>query len=169
MFKDWKECSQEPIHLPLDPAGFYYLQAQAWHLKGYLGGTHSYCAFNHNQQWMVIELTDIETLEVQKADVLYHGTDTKLHAPFISSRPYNARWFGHKPYIVDSCTNNTSYEQIVEVTKNYPLKEFNLLKQNCNTFTSYLIASLNLDLERPFRSVGFRNKQWWQKNHGIKI
>ena len=151
--------------LELDTNKFYYLQAQAWHLKGYLGGTHSYCTFFNNGKWAVVELTDIETLEVQQADILYHGTTGSEHAPFISYRPYNAKWFGHAPYIVDSCPAPI-YSDILFEAKNYPIKDFKILTQNCNTFTSYLINQLNLPLKRPLRSVGFRNRKWWNRNYG---
>ena len=161
-FKDWRVCSQE-VHtsIVLDPTQFYYLQAQAWHLKGYLGGTHSYCAF-YDKEWLVVELTDLETVAVQQAGIIYKGTDGYEHAPFITNRPYNARWFGHTPYIVDSCSAVES-SLIFEAVKNYPNKKFNVLHYNCNTFTSYLIATLGLNLKRPLRSVGFRNKSQWAK------
>lgn len=168
IFKDWRECSQEPIELDLDPSYMYYLQAQAWHLKGYLGGTHSYCTFFHEKEWLVVEMTDAETLEVQNADIRYQGTICSDHAPFISNRLYNAQWFGNKPYVVDKCPA-VPYDKILQAVKEYPIKEFNILHQNCNTFTSYLIASMDLNLKRPFRSVGFRNKKWWKEKHGIKV
>jgi hypothetical protein len=140
------------------------MQAQAWHLKGYLGGTHSYCTFYHDNKWLVAELTDIETLEVQNAKVIYNGAKDKEHAPFITDRPYNAKWFGHAPYIVDSCISPT-YDDILYTCKNYPIPEFKLLTNNCNTFTSYLITTLNLKLKRPIRSVGFKNQKWWKENY----
>lgn len=169
MFKDWRECSQDLVEsLNLDPTRFYYLQAQAWHLKGYLGGTHSYCTFHHNNQWLVIELTDRETLEVQGAEIIYAGTDSEEHAPFITTRPYNAQWFGHDPYIVDSC-DAVSFDSILQAANEYPIDTFKLLHQNCNTFTSYLIAKLDLKLKRPIRSVGFKNKKTWKEHYGIKV
>jgi len=164
--KDWKECSQNLIPLELDKDRFYYLQAQAWHIKGYLGGTHSYCAFFHDSNWLVVELTDIETLEVQNAEIVYSGASGAEHAPFITKRPYNAEWFGKSPYIVDSCPKPL-YNDIVIACKNYPLQEFKILSTNCNTFTSYLIAALNLNLRRPIRSVGFKNSNWWRKKHNV--
>lgn len=169
IFKDWRECRQDPVpSLVLNRSYFYYLHAQAWHLKGYLGGTHSYCAFYHDHNWMVVELTDIETLTVQRAKIIYKGTDTHAHAPFISTRPYNARWFGHRPKIVDYC-HSIDYDKIINAVESYPIKKFRLLETNCNTFVSYLIAALNLNLRRPIRSVGFKNKYWWRDHYGIKV
>lgn len=166
-FKDWRICDQSVIALPLlDTNRFYYMQAQAWHLKGYLGGTHSYCTFYHNDKWLVVELTDVETLNVQNAKTVYHGALEFEHAPFISDRPYNAKWFGHSPYIVDSCIA-PEYEEIISACKNYPINKFEILTTNCNTFTSYLISTLKLNLKRPLRSVGFKNTQWWKKKYNV--
>jgi hypothetical protein len=161
MLKDWRLCDQSVIPLDLDQNCFYYLQAQAWHLKGYLGGTHSWFAFWHNH-WLVIELTDRETLEIQKANFIYSPRSANYtgHSPYISDRQYNAKWFGHAPYIVDSCPA-IGYDRLIEVANSYPFKDFKTLYRNCNTFASYLIYKLKLPLKRPFRSVGFRNSNWW--------
>lgn len=167
MLRDWRLCDQSIVPLVLDQTQFYYIQAQAWHLKGYLGGTHSWFTFWH-KQWLVIELTDQETLEVQNANIIHSPWVSGYfdHAPYISNRPYNAKWFGHNPRIVDSCPA-VEYSKLVEVSNNYPFKEFKTLYRNCNTFASYLIHTLQLPLKRPFRSVGFRNNSWW--DHQLTI
>jgi hypothetical protein len=167
MFKDWRLCDQSTVPFKLDQTQFYYIQAQAWHLKGYLGGTHSWFAFWHNQ-WLVIELTDLETLDVQSANVIHapwvaNYTD---HAPYISNRPYNAKWFGHAPHIINSCPA-VAYDKLIEVADSYPFKDFKILYRNCNTFASYLIYKLQLPLKRPFKSVGFRSSNWW--NHQLTM
>jgi hypothetical protein len=162
-FKDWRECDQSRIQMKLDKSKFYYIQAQAWALKGYLGGTHSYCVF-WDKEWLVVELSDEETLSYQGGRVLYNGApynDITHRAPVISTRPYNAKWFGNTPYIVDSCKSTISYSDVLYACKKYPFTEFKLLTQNCNTFTSFLINELKLDLKRPLRSMGFKNKNWW--------
>jgi hypothetical protein len=170
-FTDWRKCSQDVIPLTVSKDRLFYIQAQAWHLKGYTGGTHSWLTFwstQHND-WLVVELTDQETLWYQNGDTVYHGSTTDVatvHAPYITTRPYNSQWFGHDPYIVDSCFLDVDYSDILLAAKNYPIKDFKLLYQNCNTFTSYMIWKLNLKLKRPFRSIGFRNKNWWQENYG---
>jgi len=168
IFKDWRDCDQTTVPLDLCQDRFYYIQAQAWHLKGYLGGTHSWFAFWHNQ-WLVIELTDLETLHVQNSKAVHIPWTTGYtdHAPYISNRPYNARWFGHRPYIVDSCPA-VSYGQLVQVANSYPFKDFKILYRNCNTFASYLIYKLGLPLKRPFRSVGFRNSSWWDQQLALE-
>lgn len=166
-FKDWKQCDQSIVGMAgLNLDRFYYMQAQAWHLKGYLGGTHSYCTFFHDNKWMVVEMTDIETLTVQNAEVIYQKTDGADYAPFISNRSYNAKWFGHVPYVVDICATPT-YDEIAHACDNYPINKFKILTSNCNTFTSYLISTLKLDLRRPLRSVGFKNARWWKKKYNV--
>lgn len=167
IFKDWRICDQSLVPLELDKSRFYYLQAQAWHLKGYLGGTHSYSTFwsNQHESWLVVELTDYETVSYQGGEIEYTTADedepTK-HAPFIHTRPYNAKWFGHSPYIVDSCDLTVNYQDVRQACDEYPIQDFVLLSQNCNTFTSYLIWRFGLPLRRPFRSFGFKSGYWWR-------
>jgi len=172
IFKDWKECDiSQDLNLILDPSKSYYLQAQAWHLKGYLGGTHSYfaCHDPSRNTWFVAEITDRETLDVQGHNAIYAGTmDYYEKAPYITNRVYNSKWFGHRPYIVDSCAA-VNFSDLLYVTKKYPINEFKLLKTNCNTFLSYLIWKLDLDLKRPIRSIGFKNRQWWNKHYGLTV
>jgi hypothetical protein len=169
-FKNWRQCSQDIVPLDVDKSRMYYVQAQAWHLKGYLGGAHSWLTLwsEENQSWIVIELSDEETMSYQDGKVLYSENSTS-HTPFMSTRSYNAQWFGHNPYIVDNCIANVPINRIVEAMKEYPIKEFNILNRNCNTFTSYMIWKLNLRLRRPFKSIGFKNVMWWQKNYGTKV
>ena len=171
-FKDWRECSQNLTPMNLDKGLIYYMQARAWHIKGYLGGTHSYTTFysRKHQAWMVAEYTDRETLSYQGGKTLYDGnvTDTDdKHAPYISTRPFNAEWFGARPYVVDRCIA-PPFEEILKACKEFPYSEFRLLDLNCNTFTSYLHWKLGLNLNRPLRSVGYKNKDWWYARHATK-
>lgn len=169
--KDWRECSQSIVSLSLQKDRFYYLQARAWHIKGYLGGTHSYSAMwskEHND-FLVIELTTPETLSYQKCSLIVNaGSDAKVktnHYPSISNRPFNAQWFGSNPYIVDS-SPAIEYSRVIDAIEQYPITEFRILDQNCNTFTSYLHWKLQLRVHRPIRSIGYKNKLWWEKNYG---
>lgn len=167
IFKHWKYCSQNLIPLAVDESRIYYIQSQAWALKGYLGGTHSLLAFFSDQHdvWCVVEYTDRETLHYQDGQILYDkdiNTDDISRSPYISTRSYNAEWFGHRPYIVDSCPT-VSYKSVLSACEDFPYNEFRLLDLNCNTFTSYMCWKLNLDLKRPIRSIGFRNKKYWTK------
>jgi hypothetical protein len=166
-FKHWKLCDQNLIPLEFDKDFLYYVHAKAWHLKGYLGGTHSYITFwsKQHSEWLVVEMTDPETVSYQNCQTHYSGVvtdDITEHAPMITNRLPNARWFGNNPLIVGKCSiGHLSYKDIEQACKEYPLKRFDILTQNCNTFTSYLIWKLRLELDRPFRSVGFKNRMWW--------
>lgn len=169
-FKDWRECSQDLIPLRLDLQDLTYIHAKTWHLKGYLGGTHSWMAVwgKEHKQWLVIEINDKETLEYQGGKIIYDGSktsDPKERAPFITTRPVTAQWFGNNPKVIGRC-HCPPLDAIIKAIDEYPLKDFKLITVNCNTFTSYLIWKLDLDLKRPFRSIGFRNKNWWQANYG---
>lgn len=167
-FTDWRECNQNLIPMNLDKCIVYYMQARAWHIKGYLGGTHSWTTFYsdlHNS-WLVAEYTERETLSYQMGEIIYDGNNTlddTRYAPYITTRPFNAQWFGADPYIVDCCFSPL-YNQILKACVEFPYNEFNLLYLNCNTFTSYLHWKLNLNLKRPLRSVGYKNKHWWEIN-----
>ena len=168
LFKDWRLLSTETVPLPFVKGRIYYLHARAWALKGYLGGTHSWSTFwspEHNK-WLVVELTDEETISYQNAKILFTrstSTDKTEHSPIISTREPNQRWFGCEPYIVDSSLQNFTYDDIVKACREYPIDEFIMIKRNCNTFSSYLNWKLGLNLKRPFRSVGYRPAAWWTK------
>ena len=166
-FTDWRLLDQSPVDLDLDKNYIYYLHARAWALKGWIGGTHSYTTFwsKKHSEWLVIELTDKETLEVQQADTYYiwDHVDYTEHSPAISNRDPKARWFGARPFVVGQARNLFLYEDFENAAREYPIKKFELLKQNCNTFTSYLISRLGLRWSRPLRSVGFRNRKFWNE------
>jgi hypothetical protein len=175
LFKDWRECdiSEDP-GLILDKTKSYYLHAKAWHFKGYIGGTHSWfaCYNTQHKNWLVAEVTDQETLDVQQCRTIYSGakdiTNIEERAAFISDRLYNGQWFGNKVHVVDSCPA-VDYSDLLYSVKKYPIEKFELLNYNCNTFLSYLIWDLQLDLKRPIRSVGFKNTQWWNRHYEFEI
>lgn len=166
-FGEWKLMPQASVGLSLDPTKLYYLHARAWHFKGYIGGTHSWITFYSrlHDDWLVVELTDRETLGVQDCTILFSGTDQAVHAPFITNRVKDAQWFGTIPRVVDCCLTR-NFEDFQSACLEYPIREFRLATRNCNTFTSYLIWRLELNLERPLRSIGFKNKKWWDRKYG---
>lgn len=171
LFKDWRECDQSCVVLPLQREKVYYIQARAWHFKGYLGGTHSWITLwsNEYNEFVTIELSDRETLKHQGARILLDSNKTNddgKHSPVISARKYNSKWFGAKPAIVSESYAYVSYKQLADICNSYPISEYRTLTRNCNTFISYVIFKLNLNIRRPVRSVGFKNKQWWEKNYG---
>lgn len=168
-FKDWRECSQNIIAMNLNISKVYYMQARAWHLKGYLGGTHSYTTFYSHQHkcWMVVEYSDRETLSYQGGKIIYDGNNTlndSKRAVYITTRPFNIEWFGAAPYIVDYC-DSPDYGKVLSACQQYPYDDFRIIDLNCNTFTSYLHWKIDLNLKRPLRSIGYRSKKWWNINH----
>jgi hypothetical protein len=167
-FKDWRLLDQSPVGLTFAKDRIYYVHSRAWALKGWLGGTHSWLTFwsdYHNAQ-LVVELTDPETIAVQHASILYNWADTAFqeHAPTISDRVADAKWFGSTPMIASSAPNRTTFLKIQQACEEYPIKKFRLIDQNCNTFVSYLNYKLNLKLKRPIRSIGFKN---WEKYESV--
>jgi hypothetical protein len=167
LFKDWRLLDQSPVDLNLNRDYVYCIHSRAWALKGWLGGTHSWTTFwsEEHQQWLVIELSDKETINVQQASLYWIREDVEYqeHSPIISNRCPTAKWFGTIPIILGKHRNTFTYSDFVNVCKSYPIKKFKLLNQNCNTFTSFLIARLNLDIKRPVRSIGSRNKRYWNE------
>ena len=108
-FKDWRLLDQSPVGLPFEKEYIYYVHSRAWALKGWLGGTHSWITFwsSKHDQWMVVELTDIETISVQKGRLywLRDNIGYQEHSPIISNRTPNAKWFGSTPIVVGKCKN----------------------------------------------------------------
>ncbi len=165
LFKDWRTLDKSSAELNLDKKYFYYLHARAWALKGWLGGTHSWFSFwsEEKNSWLVLELTDPETLDVQEADAIYiRNVNYTDHSPAISNRIPDARWFGSNPIIIASTENRFTYQDIETVCKEYQFNKFNLLNDNCNTFASYVIHKLGLGFSRPFRSIGFKTSEYWK-------
>jgi hypothetical protein len=171
LFKDWRLLDQSSVGLVFDKKYFYYVHSRAWALKGWLGGTHSWFVFwsVEYDRWLVLELTDRETIDVQTATPLYMWivkyTD---HTPTISNRVPDAKWFGSTPIVVGKTLNNLTYQEIVDVCNSYPIKEFKLITHNCNTFASYVLYKLHLTIKRPLRSIGFKDTTWW-KNYESQI
>lgn len=167
-FTDWKILDQSSAGLEFDKKYCYYVHARAWALKGYFGGMHSWLVFwsKEKNSWLVVELTDKETLEIQNANILYiwNNIGYREYSPTINQRIIDGKWFGAKPVIAGKCLLTFDYGDIVKLCNNYPFKEFILTSRNCVTFTSYLIERLNLDIKRPFRSIGFKNRRFWSKH-----
>jgi hypothetical protein len=164
MFKDWRLLDQSSVGLSLHKDYMYYIHSRAWALKGWLGGTHSWFVFCDNDQWLVLELTDRETIEVQNANILYAWDNVgyQEHTPTLSNRIPDAKWFGSTPVIVGKSLNKTTRLEIIQICNNYPIKEFKLITHNCNTFLSYVVYKLGLDIKRPLRSIGFKTTTFWE-------
>lgn len=171
-FQDWRVCDTSVVHMDLNKDYLYYFHAKAWGFKGLIGGTHSWMTFwsSGHQKWLVIEITDAETIHVQDAEVVYsHSSAWQEQAVFISDRSPLQRWFGATPKIIARQRHYYNLEDFKSIVDQYPIKKFVLYTRNCNTFSSYLIAKLNLNFSRPFRSVGFRSRKWWCKKYRALI
>lgn len=164
-FTDWRILDQSSVCLEFDKKYVYYVHARAWALKGWFGGMHSWMVFwsAEKNDWLVVELNDRETLEVQNANILYIWKDIgyQEYSPTVSKRTIDSKWFGASPTIAGKSLLTFDYSNIIELCEAYPFKQFVLTSRNCVTFTSYLIYKLNLDIKRPFRSIGFKNKKFW--------
>jgi hypothetical protein len=169
-FKHWSKCSQDIVDLDLDPNKLYYLQAQAWHLKGYIGGRHGYLTqyCSTQQSWLTIELSDRETVGYQcssrarPAEIIWAGQG-RNEIPLITDRDPRAQWFGHDPEIVDCC-DRVDIDRVISALEQYPYKDFNLILRNCNTMISFLIYNLKLNLRRPMLCIGYRDQFYWKKH-----
>jgi hypothetical protein len=171
-FTDWRILDQSSVGLEFDKRYCYYVHARAWALKGYLGGMHSWFVFWSMElnDWLVVELNDRETLEIQNANILYiwKNVGYQEYSPTISKRVIDGKWFDASPIIAGKSLLNFDYSDIVKLCDDYPYKEFSLTSQNCVTFTSYLIYKLNLKISRPFRSIGFKNRKFWNRLYNAK-
>jgi len=172
LFKDWKLLDQSSAGLSFEKEYSYYIHSRAWALKGWLGGTHAWIVFwsiDHNR-WLVVELTDHETIGVQNANVLYsqEAVGFQERCPMISDRTPDAKWFGSTPTVVGKSCATFSFDELIAACKAYPFKEFKLISCNCITFVSYLIVKLNLNISRPIRSYGFKDHKFWKNLHVTK-
>ena len=149
-FKDWRLCDISSVELNLDKQNIYYIHARAWAFKGLIGGTHSWFTFWSNKlnKWVVVENTDAETLYIQNGEIIHTNISGWLEkGPFISGRDPTQKWFGADPVIVGQVTNpGLDVSDFSKACDEYPIKEFKLLTQNCNTLSSYLILNFNLIL-----------------------
>lgn len=172
IFKDWRLCDISTVDLVLDKQYIYYIHARAWALKGWIGGTHSCMAVWSKKldKWLVVESTDAETLAIQGAEILYtRSHDLITKGPFVSDRDPRQRWFNARPFVVGKVLNiGIDLDQLVDACAKYPVREFRLVSQNCNTFISYLIVRFGLKLKRPLRSIGFRSAKQWRSYYGIE-
>ena len=172
-FKDWRLCDISSVELYLNKEYIYYIHARAWAFKGLIGGTHSWIAVWSKKlnKWLVVENTDAETVNIQGGNIIHSNVPGWLEkGPFITDRDPTQKWFGGDPIIIGQVVNpGIDVNELVDACVKYPIKEFKLLNQNCNTFCSYLILTFNLPLQRPFRSVGFRSKKWWNDRYGLSI
>ena len=162
VFGDWRGLSCRSAGLELDISKVYYWHGKAHGLKGLLGGTHGHLSF-FDDRWFTVEITDEETLEYQDCEIIYRNTNEyQKRGVFISTRQPDQLWFGNKVTIVDNCYQNLRLLTVIDACDRYPQWEFDMVRRNCNTFVSFMIYWLGLDLKKPFISVGFKSLAYWQ-------
>lgn len=170
IFKNWRTSDVSSINIHLNPKKIYLFSARSVGLKGYLGGSHTWFGFwsKENQQWQVIELTDHESLKIQGANVLFKMTDEFLKlVPFIVARDPRGRWFGAEPKIVDECYGSLDMRDLISYCQDYPFKDYKVLSQNCNSFTSFLTFKFyeknKYVFKKPKIIVGHKSAQIWKQ------
>lgn len=157
---DWRhaDISDTGILSNTSTPSTYILSASSWGMKGKLpGARHSWVSAFNGISWKTYEITDLETLDIQGANVLYAKyTDYQLKQLIVSDRNPSTLWFGNKPRI-DYTTNYLDIN-----ADSYPMNyNIDLITNNCNTFTSYIVWKHDLNFNPYY--VGFKNKKFWNK------
>lgn len=163
LFGDWRGLNCESAGLVLDTSRVYYWHSRTHGIKALFGGTHGHISF-WDQRWYTVEITDQETLEYQNCEIAHRGTEEyQRRAAFISTRRPDQQWFGNPATVVSTCQDKLTLDQVTQACKLYPIAEFDLVSRNCNTFVSYLIYKLDLNLKRPAIAVGYKSRNYWKK------
>lgn len=157
---DWRnaDISETDVLKSIKTPATCFLSANAFGLKGKIpGGKHTWVATFNGTYWKTYEITDIETIEVQKARMFYaeHVThdDWKRRQLIISNRDPSTVWFGNQPRL-DAIF---PYRKIVH---GYPKNDrFNLITNNCSTYLSYIAWAYCFDFSFPY--IGFKPKEYW--------
>jgi len=148
------------------PNGTYFFSANAFGLKGKLpGAKHSWCSIKSNTGWVTMEVTDIETVEFQKANIISCTTYNKqTKQVVVSDRNPATLWFGNTPKLIYS---SVLPENITGNKKYYPyiLSSIKLYKSNCNTYFSYLLWVHNINLKLNY--IGFKSYKHWNKIYNV--
>lgn len=134
-----------------------FFSANAWGLKGKLpGGKHSWVSEFDGLSWKTFEITDIETIEVQKANVLYAASkDYQKRQLIVSDRDPSTMWFGNRPRL-------EAIHPWRGIGNECPFEDSYLLYNNCNTYVSYVAWRHKFKLILPY--IGFKEYEYWEKN-----
>lgn len=146
--------------------GVYFFSANAFGLKGKLpGGKHSWCSIKEDNNWTTLEITDIETIEVQQANIIKCTSyDKYVKQVIISDRNPGTVWFGNGPTII-AYSKNTQDLQFNRILFPYTISDIKLYKNNCNTYLSYLLWASNIDLKLNY--IGFKSCKHWDKIYNV--
>lgn len=166
-WNNWRNASIAKTNI-VDNAkdGIYFFSANAFGLKGKLpGGKHSWAAIRAGSSWFTIEITDIETIEFQNANIVFsQNSDKYASQVIISDRDPSTMWFGNKPEVLHYSS------KVFDFTSNmmyfpYPGKNIKLYKNNCNTYLSYLLWASNS--RKHFKYIGFKQYNYWNKYYDV--
>jgi hypothetical protein len=145
--------------------GLYFLNARTFGLKGFLGGSHSWITFVSDDllTHTVIEVTDVESLHIQGATSitefgLFTGPTEKQ--VIMSNRDGGQLWFGEQPSVTYIGPSNI--DVLLKWTTSYPLitQRFSLFNANCNTYTSWILHLLGMNL---WTGIGCKSTLKWAK------
>jgi hypothetical protein len=189
---DWRHEATTPTDL-LGPGcvpGVYVLSARCCGLKGALPfARHSWIAVLHEGRWTTIEITDEETLHLQRTRdggaVRWRVfgrpfANNAYQVPYISDRDPGALWFGQVPRVeglVESAAHAAGFLSGVERDAwAYPFRDaYDRLDNNCSKFMSHLLWRTGLAgcmyswragrWSRP-ALLGFRDGAYWSALHG---
>lgn len=162
---NWREADISKTSLVdhiTDP-GVYFFSANAWGIKGKLpGGKHSWVSIFDGVGWKTLEITDIDTIEVQKANILYAELgDTKAKQLIISDRHPATKWFGSDPELIHSLPDISAVDETC--LSMYKHGEVKLLTNNCNTLASFIMWACKED--KRFRYVGYKSGKYWNRRY----
>lgn len=166
-WNNWRNASIEPTSIVDNCSdGVYFFSANAFGLKGKLpGGKHSWCSIKENNCWTTFEITDIETIEFQKARIIKCTTlDKHTKQIIVSNRNPATLWFGNMPKVL---AYSTAVEDLLLNSEIFPynIKNIKLHKNNCNTYFSYLLWACNL--KQKFNYIGFKSYNYWDKVYNV--
>ena len=166
-WNNWRNASIEPTNIVDNTVnGIYFFSANAFGLKGKLpGGKHSWCSVKEDSSWTTLEITDIETVEFQKANIIKCSFyDKYAKQVIVSDRNPGTLWFNNNPSII---TYSTNIQDLLLNKDFFPYKsvDIKLHKNNCNTYLSYLLWAANIDLKLNY--IGFKSYKHWNKLYNV--
>lgn len=165
VFGRWQDQSVAKV-VDFKVPGLYFLNARTYGFKGWVGGSHSWLVHvDQDYKQTVLEVTSYETLRVQGASDITgfkEYTDEVEQQVLVSNREGGQMWFGHRPRVVVYLGPLVA-DTVLDWTKNYPLLRgsFSILQANCNTFTSWIMSLLGVEL---WTGIGAKSPAKWQKN-----
>lgn len=166
-WNNWRNASIAQTNI-VDNAkeGLYFFSANAYGLKGKLpGGKHSWASIKHIGGWITLEISDLETLEVQQATCLVKKyTDKTRRQVVVSDRHPGTLWFGNTPEVVHYTQNTLDFEYNTMLFP-YILDDIKLRKNNCNTYLSYLMWASNS--KKHLNYIGFKSYEFWDKFYNV--